>query len=104
MNEYSIYTLNGKVMGDSTFFNIANDLLNNEHLALYESAPACEKPDYSLYYMMMSFSETELTQLNEIIQNATDWEKIELEERIGGLKFARECLNEAWQRRKDVIA
>ena len=104
MNEYSIYTSNGKAIGDSTFFNIANGLLNNEHLTSYESAPACEKPDYSLYYMMMAFSETELTQLNEKIQNATDWEKIELEERISGLKFASKCLNEAWQRRKDVIA
>jgi len=37
------------------------------------------------------------------LSNAGDWEKIELEERIGGLKFAKECLDEAWQRRKEVI-
>ena len=35
---------------------------------------------------------------------ATDWEKVELEERIDGLNFAIECLNEAWEKRKDVIA
>lgn len=29
--------------------------------------------------------------------------QIALEERIGGLNFAKECLNEAWQRRKEVI-
>ena len=46
----------------------------------------------------------ELTELNKKIQNATDWEKFELKERIDGLKFAKECLDEAWQRRKDVIA
>ena len=63
-----------------------------------------EKPDYSLYYSMVAFAEKELAQLNEKIQNANDWEKIELEERIDGLKFAKECLDEAWQRRKDVIA
>ena len=53
---------------------------------------------------MVAFAERELAELNKKIQNATDWEKIELEERIGGLEFAKECLNEAWQRRKDVIA
>ena len=45
----------------------------------------------------------ELIKLNEKMQNATDWEKVEIEERIGGLQFAKECLNEAWQRRKEVI-
>ena len=177
MIEYSIHVDNGKVIGDSSFFLIANDLLgkeckrlcdftdsldkspllkkeniaeykcakyryasvslihsivhnNNrcrklhnieyshyllqpfdeifreydEYLTLYEAAPTNEKPDHSLYYSMVAFAERELTELNKKIQNATDWEKIELEERIGGLKFAKECLDEAWQRRKDVIA
>ena len=177
MNAYSIEVESGKIIGDSTFFRIANDLLNNEakrlcdftdtldkdpqqkkqkiaeykcakyryaavslihstvsnnnrcrklhnieyshyllqpfdeifreydeYLTLYEAAPANEKPDYSLYYSMVAFAEKELAELNEKIQNANDWEKIELEERIDGLKFAKECLDEAWQRRKDVIA
>ena len=177
MNEYSIHVENGKVIGDSSFFLIANDLLgkeckrlceftdsldkspllkkeniaeykcakyryaavslihstvynNNrcrklhnieyshyllqpfdeifkecaEYLALYESATPSEKPDYSLYYSMVAFAERELTELNKKNQNATDWEKFELKERIDGLKFAKECLDEAWQRRKDVIA
>ena len=176
MNEYSIYVSDGKVVGDSVFFLVANDLLgkeckrlcdftdaldkvpmqkkekiaeykcakyryaavslihstiynnnrcrklhnieyshyllrpfddlfkeNIEYLNLYKSAPANEKPDYSLYYSMLAFSEIEHTKLNEKIQNATDWEKVEIEERISGLNFAKECLNEAWQRRKEVI-
>ena len=177
MNEYSIHVENGKVIGDSVFFLIANDLLgkeckrlcdftdsldksplqkkentaeykcakyryaavslihstvyhNNrcrklhnleyshyllgpfddeifkkctEYLALYESANADEKPDFSLYYAMLEFTKREIARLKEKSQNATDWEKVELEERIGGLKFAKECLNEAWQRRKEVI-
>ena len=45
-----------------------------------------------------------LAGLEERFANANDWEKIELEERIDGLKFAKSCLDEAWQRRKDVIA
>ena len=177
MNAYSIEVNNGKIIGDSTFFRIANDLLHkeckrlcdftdaldkdplqkkqkiaeykcakyryaavslihstvynnnrcrklhnieyshyllqpfdeifreyDEYLTLYEAAPTNEKPDHSLYYSMVAFAERELTELNKKIQNATDWEKFELKERIDGLEFAKECLNEAWQRRKDVIA
>ena len=177
MNAYSIEVNNGKIIGDSTFFRIANDLLHkeckrlcdftdaldkdplqkkqkiaeykcakyryaavslihstvynnnrcrklhnieyshyllqpfdeifrehDEYLTLYEAAPTNEKPDHSLYYSMVALAEREFTELNKKIQNATDWEKIELEERIDGLKFAKECLDEAWQRRKDVIA
>lgn len=72
-------------------------------LDLYESALRNEKPDFSLYYMLKVFIENEITNLTEKLTSATDWEKVELEERIGGLKFAEECLNEAWSRRKDVI-
>ena len=176
MVQYSIRVENGKVIGDSAFFLIANDLLGKEckrlcnftdsldkeplqkkekiveykcakhryasvslihstvynnnrcrklhnieyshyllqpfdeifkecakYLALYKSAPDNEKPDFSLYYAMLEFTEREIVKLNVRRQNATDWEKVELEERIGGLKFAKECLNEAWQRRKEVI-
>ena len=176
MNAYSIEVNNGKIIGDSTFFRIANDLLHKEckrlcdftdaldkdplqkkqkiaeykcakyryaavslihstvynnnrcrklhnieyshyllqpfdeifkecaeYLALYESATPSEKPDFSLYYTMLEFTERELAKLNVRRQNATDWEKVELEERIGGLKFSKDCLNEAWQRRKEVI-
>ena len=74
-----------------------------EYLSLYESATPSEKPDFSLYYAMLEFTERELAKLNVRRQNAADWEKVELEERIGGLNFAKDCLNEAWQRRKEVI-
>ena len=176
MNAYSIEVNNGKIIGDSSFFRIANDLLHKEckrlcdftdaldkdplqkkqkiaeykcakyryaavslihstvynnnrcrklhnieyshyllqpfdeifkecteHLALYKSAPDNEKPDFSLYYAMLEFTKREIAKLKEKNQNANDWEKVEIEERIGGLNFAKECLNEAWQRRKEVI-
>ena len=175
MNENSIYVSNGKVIGDSAFYLLANDLLSKEctrlcdftdaldkeptqkkeriaeykcakyryatvslihstvqmnnfhrkkhnieyshyvlqpfeeifkqhaeYLALYESAPASEKPDYSLYYAMLTFAEREVIGLESKLENATDWQRIELEERIGGLKFAKACLDEAWQRRGEV--
>ena len=74
-----------------------------EYVALYENAPDCEKQDYALYYGTVAFADSEIAELKAKFENATDWQKIELEERIGGLKFAKECLDEAWQRRKDVI-
>ena len=75
-----------------------------EYVALYNNAPDGEKQDYALYYGTIAFTDSEIAKLEAKFENATDWQKIELEERIGGLKFAKECLNEAWQRRKDVIA
>jgi len=82
-----------------------DDLLKaqTEHLALYETSPANEKPDCSLYYAMLAFADRELKKIEEKFPLATDWEKVELEERIGGLNFAKECLDTAWQKRKDVI-
>ena len=177
MNEYSISISSGKVIGDSVFFRIANDLLEKEcqricnftdrldhhpeqkkeciaeykcakyryaaisviHMTLihnnrcrkehsleathylllpydllfktqtdalvqYEAAPENEKPDYSLYYGMLAFCENDLSERRELLLHASDWESVELEERIGGLLFAKECLCEAWQKRKDVTA
>ena len=75
-----------------------------EYVALYENAPDFEKQDYALYYGSVAFADSEIAELEAKFENATDWQKIELEERICGLEFAKECLNEAWQRRKDVIA
>ena len=177
MSEYSIHVLNGKVVGDSTFFLLANTSLgkeckrlceftdeldksplhkkeriaeykcakyryaavstvhsllqinnngrkehnieytnfvllafyerikdNSEYLSQYEAASASEKPDFSLYYALLTVIDNELAELEEKLTFATDWERVELEERIGGWKFAKECLNEAWKRRKEVTA
>ncbi len=75
-----------------------------EYVALYENAPDDEKRDYALYYGVIAFADSEIAKLEEKLSFANDWQKIELEERIGGLQFAKTCLDEAWQRRKDVIA
>ena len=177
MSEYSIHVSNGKVVGDSTFFLLANASLgkeckrlceftdeldksplqkkeriaeykcakyryaavstvhsllqinnngrkehnieytnfvllafyeriknNPEYLSQYEASPTNEKPDCSLYYALLTVTDKELAELEEKLTFATDWERVELEERICGWKFAKECLNEAWQRRKEVTA
>lgn len=67
---------------------------------MYEAATSNEKPDYSLYYAVLTLIKKELTEFEVKLPLATDWERIEIEERIGGLQFAKECLDEAWQKRK----
>ena len=74
-----------------------------EFLKFYENAPDDEKRDFALYYGVLAFANAEIAKLEEKLTYASDWEKIELEERIGGLQFAKTCLDEAWQRRKDVV-
>lgn len=74
-----------------------------EALALYEAASDAQKPDYSLYYAICAFAEQELAVLEEKRPHASDWESVELEERIGGFRFAKECLDKAWQHREGVI-
>ena len=76
--------------------------LNAEYVALYENAPEEEKLDYGLYYGVVAFAEAEIANLEDKLPYATDWEKVELEERVGGLLFAKACLDEAWLKRKDV--
>lgn len=70
-----------------------------DYVALYESAPESEKPEYSLYYGMLAFTEVQISELEAKLPLASDWERIELSERIGGLRFGAECLGEAWEKR-----
>ena len=105
---YSCYTVIAQnfVFENHYLIQQINDIFVTipEYMALYENAPDGEKRDYALYYGVLAFANDEIAKLEQKLTNATDWEKIELEERIGGLQFAKECLDEAWQKRKDVIA
>ena len=74
-----------------------------EYVVQYENAADDEKQDFALYYGHIAFADSEIAKLKSKAEHATDWERVELEERIGGLRFAKECLKEAWQRRKEVI-
>ena len=79
------------------------DILLKQHedyMALYDAADEGEKPDYSLYYAMLAFIEEESSKLESKLPHASDWEAVELEERIGGLQFAKACLDEAWAKRE----
>ncbi|MBQ8746497.1 MAG: hypothetical protein IJZ08_01345 [Clostridia bacterium] len=76
---------------------------NSAYVSLYENAADDEKPDYALYYGASALAEEKIADLSAKIPLATDWERVELEERLGGLRFAKSCMDEAWEQRKDVI-
>ncbi|MBQ9085676.1 MAG: hypothetical protein IJY47_00655 [Clostridia bacterium] len=75
---------------------------HRDYIAAYDSAPEDEKPDFSLYYAMTAFAQEEIEKLTDNMPLATDWERVELEERLGGFYFAKECLDEAWNNRKEA--
>ena len=78
------------------------DMLFKQHedyVALYEAADNSDKPDYSLYYAMLAFIADETAKLESKLPHASDWEAVELTERMGGLRFAKACLDEAWDQR-----
>ena len=72
---------------------------HEDYLALYAAAADADKPDYSLYYAMLAFIESVTAKLESKLPHASDWETVELTERIGGLRFAKACLDEAWDKR-----
>ncbi len=76
---------------------------NPAYVALYENAPDGDKPDYALYYGASAFAEEKIADLSGKLPFASDWERVELEERLGGLRFAKSCMDEAWERRKEEI-
>lgn len=71
-----------------------------DYLAICESAPADERIDYKLYYGISAHIESKLAEYEASLAHASDWEAVELEERIGGLQFAKVCLDEAWAKRE----
>ena len=73
---------------------------HEDYLALYDAANDADKPDYSLYYAMLAFIESETAKLESKLPHASDWETVELTERMGGLRFAKVCLDEAWSQRE----
>lgn len=75
-----------------------------DYLALYNSAPDEEKPDYGLYYGMIEFADFLIAEASQKLPLATDWEKIELECRLDGYYFGKKCLEDAWRAREAAHA
>lgn len=69
------------------------------YFEIYSSAPDNEKTDYALYCGSLAFADYKIAELKSNIPFAADWETVELEERIGGIEFAKACINESWHKR-----
>ncbi len=72
-----------------------------EHLAHYNSTPEADRPEAGLYCGLCAYIDTLTTDLTAKREGAADWERIELDERLCGLAFARTVLDEAWQTREE---
>lgn len=62
-----------------------------------DNAPEDEKRTVALYLGILAFADRLIAEKESLLPTATDWEKIELEEYIGGYKFAKACIAEAWE-------
>ena len=75
-----------------------SEILQNApaHLAHYDGTP-----ESGLYCGVCAYVDNLAADLNAKREHASDWERIELDERLGGLDFARTVLDEAWQTREE---
>lgn len=81
-----------------------DELLRNrtDLLALCDKAPENEKSDYGLYYGMIAFADEKIREIKEKLPPSSDWEKVELEERLDGYLFTKGCLDNAWHTREET--
>lgn len=73
------------VKNDATFFETV------------DSIPDDEKRTVALYLGILAYTDHLIAEKEALLSTATDWEKIELTEYIGGYKFARACIIDAWE-------
>lgn len=73
-----------------------------DYQAFVNGATEEDNLDYHMYYGVRAIAEKDASDYESKLEGATDWEKIELAERLGGLHFAIDCLDKAWAERKGV--
>ena len=93
-----------RVMGMGKIHLPTKDALGErpDYQALVNEAAEEDRLDYHMYYGVRAIAEKEAADYESKLEGATDWEKIELNERLGGLYFAIDCLDKAWAERKGV--
>ena len=74
-----------------------NDILQRhaDRLAGYISADEAAKPDAALFFGLNALIDDRVGELDSNLEMASDWEKIEINERLAGFSAARECLERA---------
>lgn len=66
-------------------------------LSRYEASAESDKPDMGLFCGMIALTDDFIADCESRLSNANDWEAVELTERLGGYRYARECLIDAWE-------
>ncbi len=95
-----LYHGNRVIKNGCDHIDIDNCLRDNpDYQKLYDGAPEDEKIDYKLYYGIISCIEKTVSDIKAKLQLANDWERTELEEKLGGFIYSKECLDEAWEKR-----
>ena len=75
-----------------------DEILQNApaHLVRYDGTP-----EAGLYCGLCAHIDALTADLAAKREGASDWERVELDERMGGLAYARAVLDEAWQTREE---
>ncbi|MBQ7337994.1 MAG: hypothetical protein IJW40_06005 [Clostridia bacterium] len=68
----------------------------------YEHAPKDKQPEYGLYLGFLAFTDLLIAEHEKRFAMANDWERVELEERLAGYRFARAALVAAWEKRGEA--
>ena len=76
-------------------------LASPDWVEAYNTADEADRPDIALMGATLAFTEDKITENRQKRTHANDWEAVELDERLGGYEFAKACLIEAWNNRKD---
>ena len=76
-------------------------LASPDWVEAYNTADEADRPDIALMGATLAFTEDKITENRQKRAHANDWEAVELDERLGGYEFAKACLIEAWNNRKD---
>lgn len=61
-----------------------------------DNAPEDEKRIVAMYLGILAYADHLISEKEALLSTATDWERIELEEYLGGYRFARKCITDAW--------
>ena len=70
-----------------------------EHVKICEKANARDKAETKWYYATLAYVDEAISEEEQKLSVADDWEKIEIQEHIAGFEIAKKCLEAGWNER-----
>lgn len=70
-----------------------------EFVEICEKADIRDKAETKWYYATLAYVDEAISEEAQKISAADDWEKIEVQQRIDGFRFAKQCLEDGWNER-----